>query len=146
MWIRTVGVMRGAHQGRSTACAHGRALGIPTAWLCSSLRSTRHSAAARWWPAVPCRSCSCRRAHSALHGTGCLCSCTPRVRRPSGGGRMRSRTAWVQGRRDGREPHYVGGLLAADCAEESLADRQLGFTTLDDRRIWTWHLGVAYDT
>ncbi len=41
--------------------------------------------------------------------------------------------------------HYVVGLLATDCAEESLAGRQLGCTTLDVRRIWAWHLGVAYD-
>jgi hypothetical protein len=41
--------------------------------------------------------------------------------------------------------HYVVGLLAADCAEESSAARQLGCTTLDVRRIWAWHLGVAYD-
>ena len=77
---------------------------------------------------------------------GCLCACSPRMRRPCGGGRMRSRTVGFRGRRDGRESHYVRGLLAADCAEESLADRQLGFTTLHDRRIRASHLGVAYDT
>ena len=59
---------------------------------------------------------------------------------------MRSRTYELRGRRDGREVHYLLCLLAADCAEESLADRQLSFTTLDVRRIWAWHLGVAYAT
>ncbi len=59
---------------------------------------------------------------------------------------MGSRTVGVPGRRDGREPHYVLGLFATDCAEESLADRQLGFTTLDVRRHSVRPLGVAYGT
>ena len=41
--------------------------------------------------------------------------------------------------------HYVLSLLAADCAEKSLAVRKLGFATLDVRRHSAWHLGVAYD-
>ena len=56
------------------------------------------------------------------------------------------RTAGFRGRRDGSNSHHGIGLLAADCAEESVADRQLGFTTLDVRPIWAWHLGVAYAT
>jgi hypothetical protein len=57
---------------------------------------------------------------------------------------MRSRTSG--GRRDAHKSHYALGFLAADCAEESLADRQLGFTTLDDRRIRASQLGVAFAT
>ncbi len=81
---------------------------------------------------------------SARHG---LSPCSPRIRRPhGGGGRMRSRTSGCRGRRDAHKSHYALRFLAADCAEESLADRQLGFTTLDVRSIWAWHLGVAYAT
>ena len=80
---------------------------------------------------------------SARHGLG---SCSPRMRRPNGGGRMRSRTYGCRGRRNGSNSHHGIGLLATDCAEESLADRQLGFTTLDVRRIRAWHLGMAYAT
>ena len=46
---------------------------------------------------------------------------------------------------DGREMHYVLGLLGADCAEDSLALSQLGFTT-GIAIILGCHLGVAYDT
>ncbi len=145
MRIRMVCTMRGAHPGWSTACAHCCALDTPSAWLRSSLRSTRDAARRR--PAAPCRSCSCRGAHSSLHGAGCLLSFSPRMRRPNGGGGgMRPRTCGFRGRRDGREPHCVLGLLAVDNAEESLADRQLGVTTLAVRRHAAWLLGVAYGT
>ncbi len=80
---------------------------------------------------------------SARHGLG---SCSPRMRRPNGGGRMRSRTSGCRGRRDAHRSHYALRFLAADCAEEGLADRQLGFTTLDVRPIRAWHPGVAYAT
>ena len=47
---------------------------------------------------------------------------------------------------DGREWHYVLGLVGADCAEDSLAASQLGFATGDARRIILGcQLGVAYD-
>ncbi len=68
------------------------------------------------------------------------------MRRPNGGGGMRQRTCGFRGRRRGREPHCVLGLLAADNAVESLADRQLGVTTLAVRRHAAWLLGVAYGT
>ena len=45
---------------------------------------------------------------------------------------------------DGREMHCVLGLLGADCAEDSLALSQLGFTT-GIAIILGCHLGVAYD-
>jgi hypothetical protein len=41
------------------------------------------------------------------------------------------RTCGFRERRDGRELQYVLGLLAANCAEESLTVRKLGFATLD---------------
>ena len=59
------------------------------------------------------------------------------------------RTFGRRGRRagfggDGREMHYVLGLLGADCAEHSFALSQLGFTT-GIAIILGCHLGVAYD-
>ena len=57
-------------------------------------------------------------------------------------GPMRSRTFGFGGC-DGREWHYVLGLLWADCAGESLAIRQLSFTTLDVRHNSAWNLGVT---
>jgi hypothetical protein len=59
----------GAHPRWSRPCAHCCALDSPAAWLRSSLRSTRGGARRR--RAAPRRSCSCRRAHVTLHGTGC---------------------------------------------------------------------------
>jgi hypothetical protein len=56
---------------------------------------------------------------------------------------MRSHTVGVRGRHDGSELQYVLGLLGENSAEESLAVRQLGFTTLVVRSI---HLGLAYGT
>jgi hypothetical protein len=58
---------------------------------------------------------------------------------------MRSRTYEFRGWHDDHEVNYLLCLLAVDCAEESLADRQLGFATLNVRRHSAWHLGMAYD-
>ncbi len=140
-WMWMVGVVRGAHP---TACAHYRALDTPAASPRSWLQSTPDTARRR--PAAPCRLCSCRRAHSSLHGAGRLRAGSPRTRRPNGGGLMRSRTCGFRGRRNCREVHYVLCLLAANFAEESLAVRKLGFATLDVGHHSAWHLGVAYDT
>ena len=139
----------GAHPGWSHPCAHGRALDSPAAGLRSWLRSTRDAARCR--PAAPCRSCSCRRAHSALHGTGwprantqrhgdyVLCSLCNAGE--SAAARAQSCTFGFRGRRagfggDGRELRNVLGHLGA---EESSAVSQLGFA-----RIRLRHLGVAY--
>jgi hypothetical protein len=150
--------LAGAHPGLSGPCAQCRALDSSAAWLRSSLRSTRDAARCR--PAAPRRSCSCRRAQVTLHGTGCprahaqrpgvyayaVCASQADRRRA----RTRSCTFGCRGRRagfggDGREWHYVLGLLGADCAEDSLTLGQLGFATGDARRILGCHLGVAYD-
>ncbi len=58
----------GAHPRWSRPCAHCCALDSAAAWPRSWLRSTRGTARRR--PAAPRRSCSCRRAHVTLHGTG----------------------------------------------------------------------------
>ncbi len=58
-----IGAMRRAHP---TAGAHCRALDSPAASLRSWNCSTHDTARRR--PAAPARSCSCRRAHSSLHG------------------------------------------------------------------------------
>jgi len=147
----------GAHPGWARPCAHCCALDSPAAWLRSWLRSTRGTARRR--PAAPCRSCSCRRAHVTLHGTGrprahvqrsgvyahavCACQAYRRATTQSCAFGCRGRLAGFGG--DGREWHYVLGLLGADCAEDSLAASQLGFATGDARRILGCHLGVAYD-
>jgi hypothetical protein len=148
----------GAHPRWSTSCAHCCALGSPAAGLRSWLRSTRGTARRR--PAAPRRLCSCRRAHVTLHGTGCpraheqppgvyayaVCASQADRRRAT----TQSCASGCRGRRagfggDGREWHYVLGLLGAECAEDSLAAGQLGFATGDARRILGCHLGVAYD-
>jgi hypothetical protein len=148
----------GAHPGWSSPCANCCALDSPAAWLRSWLSSTPGTARRR--PAAPCCACSCRRAHETLHGTGCprahvqrsgiyahaVSSCQADRRRAT----TQSCAFGCRGRRagfggDGREWHYVLGLLRADCAEGSLAASQLGFASGDARRILGCHLGVAYD-
>ncbi len=135
-----IGAMRRAHP---TACAHCRALDSPAASLRSWNCSTRDTARpARPRPAAPRRSCSCRRAHSSLHG-----AFDPARRRLSVIMLVRARrTVGFRGQRDGRESQYVIGILGADCAHEGLAVRKLGVTTLDVRRHSAWYLGVADDT
>ncbi len=145
-----------AHPGWLRPCAHGYALYSPAALLRSSLRSTRGTARRR--PAAPRRSCSCRRAHSTLHGTGCPRTHAQRLGvyahavRACKANRWRANTqSCTFGCRgacfggDGREWRHVIGLLGADGAEDSLAVGQLGFATGDARRILGRHLGVAYD-
>ncbi len=134
-----VDAKRGAHPGWSTACAHGLALDTGGALLRSWLRSTPDTARRR--PAEPSRPCSCRPAHSALHG--CLWPCSCACEGQTAFGLMRSRTSGFGGR-DGREWRYV---LGADSAEEGLAVRELGgFATLDVRHHLPWHVGVTYGT
>jgi hypothetical protein len=148
----------GIHPGSPTACAHCRALDSPAAGLRSSLRSTRDTARSR--PAAPRRSCSCRRAHSTLHGTGC-----PRTHAQRPGvyayaaracqanrwrARAPSRTFGGRGRRagfgnDGNERHEAICRPCADFAEDGLAASQLNFTTGDAGRILGCHLSAAYD-
>ncbi len=148
----------GAHPRWSHPCARCCALDSPAAWLRSWLRSTRGTA--RFRPAALRRSCSCRRAHVTLHRTGfprahaqrpgvyahAVCACRADRRRATAQAcafGCRGRRAGFGG--DGREWHYVLGLLGADCAVDSLAASQLGFATGDARRILGCHLGVAYD-
>jgi len=64
--------------------------------------------------------------------------------------RTQSRTFGGRGRRAGfghdvRAWHEAICLPCPDFAEDSLAASQLNFTPGDARRIWAWHLGVAYD-
>jgi hypothetical protein len=144
----------GAHPGWSHPGAHCCALDSPAAWLRSSLCSTRDTARCRL--AAPRRSRSCRRAHVTLHGTGwprahaSMRTQPLQARRIGGGLEHNQCTLGCRGRRDGfggdgREWHYVLGLLGAEGAEESLALGQLGFATGDARCILGCHLGVAYD-
>jgi hypothetical protein len=77
----------GAHPGSSRPCAHCRAPDSPAAWPRSSLRPTRFDTARRR-PAAPHRPCSCRRAHSTLHGTGWPRAHAPVPMQPAHGRRI----------------------------------------------------------
>jgi hypothetical protein len=131
--------MRGANL---TACAPCRALDTPAASPRSWLRSAPDTAVRL--PPAQCRSCSFRRAHSALHSTGCLRSCSPRMRRPNGGRQMRDRAPL----------ELEDGVMAASC-NTSLASlartvprrawqvansvSQLLSADTSGRGIWAWH-------
>jgi hypothetical protein len=141
--VRNVGMDGGRMRGANmTACAPCRALDTPATSPRSWLRSAPDTAVR--WPPARCRSCSCRRAHSALHGTGCLRSCSPRMRRPNGGRQMRDRAPL----------ELEDGVMAARC-NTSLASlartvprrawqfansvSQLLSSDTSGRGIWAWH-------
>ena len=115
----------------SGCCAVSAGCTAPLVFLPTSAGGpARHGRASRRRAAAWRPRSLCMPGESGARTQSCAFGC--RGRRASFGG-------------DGREWHYVLGLVGADCAEDSLAASQLGFATGDARRILGCHLGVAYD-